>query len=144
MVVQNDTMTPAEFVWKILERDARNIYRAQHLIVSQRIYLSGKNLKASRRKKGIQKRTGNLEDSLANPDFHMQAEGEKFILAADYPLYIRFLDMKRLGNWKIYNRQIWGILYLNALKDIKQRYGEHIGDSVGDALRAAVEQFNRK
>jgi hypothetical protein len=52
--------------------------------------------------------------------------------------------MKRLGNWKIYNRQIWGILYSNALKDIKQRYGEYIGDTVGDALRDAFEKFNKK
>lgn len=144
MLIQSDTMTPSEFVWKILERDARNIYRAQHLVVSQRIYLSGKDLKATKRKKGVEKKTGTLENSLANPDFHLHAEGEKFILASGYPLYIRFLDMKRLGNWKIYNRQIWGILYNNALKDIKERYGNYIGDTVGDALRAAVEKFNKK
>lgn len=143
MVVQNDTMTPAEFVLKVLERDARNIYRAQHLIVSQRIYLSGKDLKATRRKKGIEKRTGTLENALANPDFFIQAEGEKFIVSSNYPLYIRFLDMKHLGNWRIFNRQVWGILS-NTLKDIKQRYGSYIGDRVGDALRAAFEKFNRK
>lgn len=143
MQVQSESMDPAEFVWRVLERDARNIYRAQHLIVSQRIYLAGKDLKASRRKKGIQKKSGTLEQALANPDFFMQAEGEKFTVAANYPLYIRFLDMKHLGNWRIFNRQVWGILS-NALRDIKLRYGSYIGDRVGDALRAAFEKFNKK
>ena len=143
MVVQNETMSPAEFIRKILERDARNIYRAQHLIVSQRIYVSGKDLKATRRKKGIQRRTGRLENALANPDFQIQSAGEKFMVSSNYPLYIRFLDMKHLGNWRIYNRQVWGILS-NALRDIRQRYGSYIGDRVGDALRAAFEKYNKK
>lgn len=142
MLIQSDSLSPAEFVLQILERDVRNIYRAQHLIVSQRIYVAGKDLKAKKRKVGIERRTGTLEKSLANPDFFIQAEGESFKVAANYPLYIRFLDMKNLGNWNIYNRQIWGIL-ANARRDLKSKYGEHVADVVGDALREAFEKYNK-
>jgi hypothetical protein len=142
MLIQSDSMAPDEFIRQIFERDARNIYRAQKLIVSQRIYLAGKDLKATQRAKGIQRRTGTLEDSLTNPDFIIQSQGEVFNIIAKYPLYIRFLDMKHLGNWMIYNKQIWGILFSNALPDIRYRYGDHIADAVGNALRNAFEKYN--
>lgn len=141
MLIQSDNISQADFVRQILERDIRNIYRAQHLIVSQRIYLAGKDLKATKRKKGVNRQTGRLEDSLASPDFYMKSEGENFKIAGNYPLYIRFLDMKDKSNLQIYNRQIWGILYNNALKDIRYKYGEAIADTVGDKLRTA---FNSK
>lgn len=144
MLVQSGNMSQADFIRTILERDARNIYRAQQLIVSQRVYLAGKDLKASQRKKGIQRRTGTLANSLSSPDFIIQSQGEQFTMKAEYPLYIRFLDMKSLGNWRIYNRQVWGILYNNALKDIKFKYGDTIGDMVGNALRDAFENYKNK
>lgn len=143
MLIQSENMSQDEFIRTILERDARNIYRAQQLIVSQRIYMSGKDLKANRRKKGIQKRSGNLEDSLSNPDFYMKSQGENFVVAANYPLYIRFLDMKSKGNWRIYNRQVWGILFSNALPDIRNKYGQAVRDYVGEALRSAFQQYNK-
>jgi len=48
--------------------------------------------------------------------------------------------MKKFGNRKIYNRQVWGILYNNALKDIKFNYGQAISDVVGEKLREAFNQ----
>ncbi|MDU1893026.1 MAG: hypothetical protein E6767_20305 [Dysgonomonas sp.] len=144
MLIQSGNMSQDEFIRRVLERDARNIYRAQELIVSQRIYLAGKDLKATQRKQGIQRRTGRLEDSLSSPDFYLRSEGENFTVAANYPLYIRFLDMKHRGNWRIYNRQVWGILFRNALPDIKRKFGKFISDTVGEALRVAFEKFNLK
>lgn len=144
MIIQSKDMSQAEFIRAVLERDIRNIYRSQQLIVSQRIYVRGKTLKASQRKKGIEKRTGRLEDSLSSPVFGILQSGEEFKVVADYPLYIRFLDMKHKGNWRIYNRQVYGILFNNALKDIKYQYGEAIADRVGNALREAIEKYNKK
>ena len=37
----------------------------------------------------------------------------------------------------IYNQQVWGILYRNAMLDIKYGYKRRLHDHVGDALRAA-------
>lgn len=142
MLIQSGSMAPDEFIRQIFERDAKNIYRSQKLIISQRIYLEGKELKATQRSRGIKRRTGRLEDSLSNPDFIVQSQGERFNIIAEYPLYIRFLDMKHLGNWMIYSKQIWGILFSNALPDIKYRYGDYIADTVGNALRNAFEKYN--
>jgi len=143
MIIWSGNIVQDEFVRQVLERDVRNIFRAQQLAVSQRIYLSGKDLKASKRKKGLQRRTGRLQDSLSSPEYYLQSQGEQFNMAAVYPIYIRFLDMKRLGNWKLYNRQIWGILYNNALRDIRYGYGKELADFVGDALRDAFEKYKK-
>jgi len=144
MIVQSGNMSQADFIRTILERDARNIFRAQQLIVSQRIYLAGKDLKATRRQKGIRRRTGTLENSLASPDFIIQSQGEKFTMKADYPLYIRFLDMKHIGNWGIYRKPVWGILWNETYTTIRFKYGELISDRIGDALRDAFENYNKK
>ena len=144
MFLNSGDMPKDEFIRKVLERDARNIYRSQLLIVSQRIYVSGKDLKASRRKEGLQRRTGRLENSLIRPDFYMRSEGENFRLSLTYPLYIRFLDMRHKGNWKIYRKPIWGIMYNNAYRDIQFNYGKEINDWVDERLRAAFEKYKGK
>lgn len=49
-----------------------------------------------------------------------------------YPLYLRFLDMKRLGNWEIYNRQIWGIIYGDVVKRVRYGYRDWLKDRVNE------------
>jgi len=138
----SEKITKQEFIIQVLERDIRNIYKAQLAIAQKNIYVQGKALKKTKRsgpKIGV--RSGSLMESLQNPDYLIQAQGEKFIVSAGIVKHMRFLDMKKIGNRKIYNRQVWGILYNNALKDIKFNYGKTISDSVGDALQ---EAFNLK
>jgi hypothetical protein len=55
---------------------------------------------------------------------------------------MRFLDMKHFGNHKIYNKQVFGILYKNALRDIRYRYGQETSDTIGDLLRSAFNSNN--
>ena len=88
-------------------------------------------------KKRMQVRSGALMQSLMYPEYFIQAEGERFIVSVFIVKHMRFLDMRIHGNWKIYNRQVWGILYNNALKDIKFNYGEAIKDRVSEALHEA-------
>ncbi|MDR0829020.1 MAG: hypothetical protein LBN95_02785 [Prevotellaceae bacterium] len=141
MITQN--ITKQDFIINVIERDIKNIYRAQLAIAQSNIYVEGKKLKIIKRRGSIiQRRSGQLLSALQNPDYMFQSFGEKFVAVADYPLYIRFLDMKRIGNRRIYNRQIWGILYNNSLKDIKYNYGKEIYDNVGNALREIFEQKN--
>ncbi len=51
-----------------------------------------------------------------------------------YPTYIRFLDMKRLGNYRIYNRPIWGILYRQTLRDIRYEFSDWLAKFVSSRL----------
>ena len=135
----SDGIIKQNFIVDTLKRDLTNIYKAQKAIAKENIYLEGKSLKKKKRSGAtLGVRTGRLRNSLENPDFIIQASGEKFIVSAKIMKYMRFLDMKHIGNWRIYNRQVWGILYNNSLRDIKNNYGQEVRDYVGEALEAAL------
>lgn len=133
-----ESMTESQFIVEILNRDVANIYKAQQLIAEENTRLQGAGLKAVKRSgKKIGERSGRLRESLRNPKYTVAGVDGKFQVQAYIPLHIRFLDMRSKGNWMIYNRPVWGILYRNSLLDIKYRYGDHIHDLVGNALREA-------
>lgn len=64
-------------------------------------------------------RSGELMDALQSSPWTISPSSVGVEARLFYPYYIRFLDMKRLGNHKIYNRPIWGILYKQTFIDIK-------------------------
>jgi hypothetical protein len=131
----SDDIVKEDFIVQVLERDMNRIYGAQLEIARSNTYVEGRKLKKRVRKgKGLGSRTGALVESLENPDFIIQTSGEKFIVSAKIVTHMRFLDMKRHGDWRIYNRQVWGILYNNSLKDIRNNCGRAIADSVGESL----------
>jgi hypothetical protein len=135
-----DQMTKTEFVVQVLNRDVRNIYKAHQLIAEKNIRLQGKDLKEKKRQGAkIGSKSGHLLESLQNPNYSVTAIDGQFQVQAYIPLYLRFFDMKHLGNWMIYNRQVWGILYNNSRVDIKYGYGDQIRDIVGESLRRAFE-----
>jgi hypothetical protein len=141
MITEN--IIKQDFIVNVIQRDIKNIFAAQLSIAQRNTYIEGKELKVKKRRGSIiQRRSGQLLSALENPDYMLQFQGEKFIAVASYPLYIRFLDMKHIGNRRIYNRQIWGILYNNSLKDIKYRCGQNIADNIGNVLRGIFEQKN--
>lgn len=133
-----DSMTKTQFVVEILNRDVDNIFKAQQLIAEENTRLQGAGLKKVKRSgEKIGERSGRLRESLRSPKYSVAGVNGKFQVQAYIPLHIRFLDMKEKGNWMIYNRQVWGILYRNSMIDIKYRYGDQIRDLVGQALRDA-------
>ena len=70
----SDKFTRQQFIVQVLERDVRNIYKAQLAIAQQNIYVEGKQLKVKKRpgaKIGV--RSGALLESLQNPDYLIQA-----------------------------------------------------------------------
>lgn len=67
-------------------------------------------------------RSGLLGGFLHSQRFDVSYSGAGVAAVIDYPVYIRFLDMRRNGNMKIYNRIIWGALYRETLKNIKYEY----------------------
>ena len=79
-------------------------------------------------------------EALMHPQYRISADGPGIKAETTLPTYIRFLDMKRLGNWKIYNRQIWGILYKETLNNTKYEYR----DWLKEHFPALLEQFNNQ
>lgn len=137
-----EQFTKSEFIVEILNRDVVNIFRAQLLIAEKNIRLQGAGLKQVKRYgKKIGVRSGNLLESLREPGYSIAGVNGTFQMKASVPLQTRFLDMKHRGNWMIYNRQIWGILYRNTKIDLKYRYRDDIRDTLGAALQDA---FNSK
>jgi hypothetical protein len=135
----SDNIAKSSFIADVLKRDIANIYRAQLAIAKYNIRIEGKELKIKKKTGAtLNVRSGRLLNSLEHPDFIVQSGGTHFTVSSKIMTYMRFLDMKRSGNWKIYNRQVWGILYNNALRDIRYRYGQDIYDSVRKALEQAL------
>ena len=140
MAIDTSNLSKPEFIRIILDRDIRNIFKAQLLIASRRTYLSGKELRIKKRKNGIDWNSEGIENMLNNPNYFMRSQGETFMLEASVPIDIRFYDMRRKQNLQIYNRVVWGILYNNAYPDIRFQYGKEVQDRVGEALHQAFEQ----
>ena len=135
-------ISKTDFVVSALKRDVVNVYSAMNLIARKNIYIEGSSLEQKRGKKGsvIGQRSGSLRRSLENPRYSITGSAGRFIVTANVVLHMRFLDMKRKGNRRIYNRQLWGILYKNTYPDLKYKYGEAVSDHLGDALRSAFAQ----
>jgi len=137
----SESISKADFIVQVLDRDVKNIYMAQKLIAERSIYISGKDLKSSKRKgTPIARRTGRLLASLSEADYDIKFDGVKFNVSSTIALHTRFLDMKKFGNRRIYNAQVWGILYGTTLPTIKHKYGQRVFDLVGQALQRALKE----
>lgn len=136
----SDNIIKSSFITQVLERDLHNIYQAQLLIATQNTYIEGRNLRVTvraGRRFSDKKKAKRIIAKLQNPNFVITQSGENFTVTNHILKELRFQDMKRLGNWKIYNRQVWGILYNNALRDIRYNFGKEVHDHVGKQLEDA-------
>jgi len=142
----SENIIKSSFIAQVLERDLRNIYNAQLLIATKNIYNEGRNLKI-KVQKGKQfkdkKAAKRLIEKLQNPNFIISQSGENFTITNYIIKDLRFYDMKHIGNWKIYNRQVWGILYNNALRDIKSGIYEKTRDYLGEQLDKAFSMTSK-
>lgn len=133
------------FIASKVQEGFNMINNAQLNIYYDNLYHVGKELKQKIRKgKNIQRRSGELESSLNRATAHIITAGTNFILTATILKQLRFLDMKKKGNWRIYNAQVWGILYHNTYPDIKYALGSHVKDQVDKALHKAMAFDNNK
>lgn len=131
----------AQYFRQKLEKGIRDIFEAQRLIATERIYQSGNDrIREKRGGSTLQGRSGVLLEALTNPRYGITNDGEGVRTETTLPTYIRFLDMKRYGNYQIYNRQIWGILYKETLINTKYEFRDWLEKHFPDLL----EQFNNQ
>ena len=76
------------------------------------------------------KRSGRLIEMLNSHPTQIQPSGRGIRGKLIYPKHIRFLDMKKKGNYKIYNRQIWGILYRDTFRKMSYMYREWLSGNM--------------
>ncbi len=143
----SENIVKSSFIVQTLERDLNSIYNAQLLIATRNIYLKGKDLKITvraGRQFSEKKKAKRIIQKLQNPDFWITQSGENFTVTNLITKELRFQDMKQLGNWKIYNRQVWGILYNNSLRDIRYQISNNLRDTLGEQLDKAFRQLTKK
>lgn len=131
----------AQYFRQQLEKGVRDIFEAQRAIATERIYQVGHE--RIREKRGgftLRGRSGILLDALTNPRYGIASDGDGINMVTTLPTYIRFLDMKRLGNYQIYNRQIWGILYKETLLNIKYEFHDWLDEHFRDLMRQISNQ----
>ncbi len=139
-----DAIIKRDYIMNVLDRDIRNIYRAQNLIARRNVYVVGRQLTVEHRKGPlIRRRTGALLRSLENPDYTISGNGALFNVTSNIVQHMRFLDMKKKGNRQIYNRQIWGILWRNALADITSHIDYACANSLEEALKRAFNDNSK-
>ena len=116
-----------QFFKQEVERGIREIFEAQRNIAQHGIYQRGVMRNTYQRKGGgVRQRTGNLLRALNNPSYRVTQSGGGVETRSNVPLYIRFLDMKYNGNWQIYNRQVWGILYNDVRGRIRYEFDKFL------------------
>lgn len=132
-----------QFVHQELLKGIRDIFSAQRAIARSRIYQEGAERRVVHGSgRGVRGRSGRLMQALANPVYDVW-RGESGVHAhIDYPIYIRFLDMKRHGNfkiYKIYNRQVWGILYGQTFQNIRYEFRSWVRDFLQTAISESYQ-----
>ena len=134
------------FLQQVLDYGIRKIYDRQLEIASQRTAERRVNARRNYVAAGEQI-IGHLRQRLSQ----LQVQGSTAEVISQIPLVMRFVDMKRYGNWEIYNKQVWGMLYRDVFSDLSQKYRSYIifqmrlqlgrAFNIDDAQKAANEAF---
>lgn len=128
----------AQYFRQQLQSGVEKIFADQRQIAASRIYAKP-NSRAGVRRDGsfYEGRSGTLLEALSNPQYLISASGQNTTLTVRLPQYIRFIDMRRRQNAKIYNRPIWGTLYSETMQNIRFEYREWLRKHVGDMLQSS-------
>lgn len=132
----DDPDKTAKYFTEYVNRGFRRIFEEQRRIAAAKIY--GKQ--AYRTDGTPRSRSGRLQQALASPTFSITGSGSGISAKAQYPTYLRFLDMKRLGNYRIYNRPVWGILYKETFNDIRFEFSAWLRKNLADSIRESYQQ----
>lgn len=118
-----------------VNRGFHKIFDEQRRIAASEIY--GKQ--AYRTDGTPRSRSGRLQQALASPSLSISGSGSSLAAVANYPTYIRFLDMKRLGNYRIYNRPIWGILYKETFRNIRYEFSDWLSEFIKKSISESYQ-----
>lgn len=106
-MIRTDNIRDA-FFRRTIERDFKTVLQRQLKIAEERVYQKGNN-----------RQTGRLRSFLSSSSILISTNPVS--VRINYPIYIRFLDMRKNGNLRIYNSQLWGMIYRETLPEL--RYG---------------------
>lgn len=120
-----------------LRRGFWRIFDEQRRIANNKIY----SHQAYRTDGSKRSRSGRLQQALESPSYSINAGGSSLEASYSFPTYLRFLDMKRLGNYRIYNRPIWGILYKQTFRDMKYEFSDWLKKQLAQSITDSYQHF---
>lgn len=126
-----DLLIKGEYLKQQLQKGLNDIFEAQRKVAGRKIDSSEKAKKS---------RSGQLMASILHPDYKLSAFAGGVQGVITYPREIRFQDMKHLGNWRIYNKQIWRILYKETFANIRFEFSEWLKSRMIKNLQEALQQ----
>lgn len=128
-----DSALSSRYIAEQLRAGFSRIFAEQLAIASRSIYAH----RATFANGSTRSRSASLRDALEHPSYLISSNGAGVNARIDYPTYIRFLDMKQLGNYRIYNRPIWGILYKETFNNIRYEFRDWLARTFADSLSDA-------
>ena len=132
-----DDIIKMQFITKVVNEDMIAIRQAQKRIFYENVYAVGKDLvKQTRKGRTLaQGSHADIENYLNSAPASIVSTATGAISLQEMPITLRFLDMKKKGDWRIYNAQLWGILYNNSLRRIRYETGEAISEQTAKLLQ---------
>lgn len=110
-----------------VERGFRHIFDEQRSVAAAKAVSLGRS------------RSEALQKALSSPPLTVTGSGSSLAAVARYPTFVRFLDMRRFENLRVYNRPIWGILYRQTIPDIRYEFADWLRANVGESLSEAFK-----
>lgn len=102
---------------------------AQGKIYSRQAYYSNDSKRS---------RSGSLQKALESPDFKARRAGDGVEAVYRYPTYMRFLDMKRKANYRLYNRPLWRTFYKETIPAIRFEFRDWLAKNFKQDLQQAT------
>lgn len=122
-----------QYIHEQLLKGIRKIYAVQKQVASNKMACGSGST-----------RSGALMKSLTSPEYSLTVQDGSVHGRLTYPKEIRFQDIKRLGNWRIYNKQVWGILYKETFRDIRFEFSDWLRENFKNQLSEALKPLNKQ
>jgi hypothetical protein len=80
-----------------------------------------------------------IEQSIRSNVVSINGSNGNFIISQRILKKMRFLDMKKFGNLKIYNKKVWGYVYNDIADELKYGFSEEIKAGIRQELEQAFQ-----
>ena len=118
-----------EFIRKVIDDNVSGIFRKQLDIATQQEAQTLGDLT-----RNVRRGSNKLSSQLRNPNYRLSVSGSRAIISANVPLRLRFMDMRWIADWKVYNKVVWPELYGNLMPDLRYGFSDEIKKKIDDDL----------
>lgn len=114
-----------------LRKAINEIYNKQRAVGLKKMEYSGPSKAKSRGE--------SLRDAINHPHYKLASDIAGAHVTMFYPISMRFVDMKHLNNWRIYNKPIWRTFYKKIFSDMRFEFSDWLKTQTAEAIRKACQ-----